>query len=116
MNILVLGASSDLYGGSKILSIVANILAEGKHNPIVVISETGPLVEELAKHNVEVKIIRLGILRRKYMSISGILNRITVTRSAWKALNSLIDDRKIDLIYSNTTGVFIGAFLAKNGN
>ena len=113
MNILVLGASSDLYGGSKILSIVANILAEGKHNPIVVISETGPLVEELAKHNVEVKIIRLGILRRKYMSISGILNRITVTRSAWKALNSLIDDRKIDLIYSNTTGVFIGAFLAK---
>ena len=113
MNILVLGASSDLYGGSKILAIAVKILAEGKHRPIVVLSETGYLVDELQRMNIEVKIIRLGILRRKYLSISGILNRISVTRNAWKALNNLIDENKIDLIYSNTTGVFIGAFLAK---
>lgn len=113
MNILVLNNTSDLYGGSKILSIVVKILAEGKHKPIVVLSENGPLVVELAKLEVDIRIIRLGILRRKYLSVSGILNRLSVTRNAWKTLNKLIDDHNIDLIYSNTTGVFIGAFLAK---
>lgn len=116
MNILILGASSDLYGGSKILSIVAKILADGGHKPIVVISETGPLADELERLGVEVRIIRLGILRRKYLSFSGILNRIAVTKKAWKSLSQLIDEQKIDLIYSNTTGVLIGAFLAKKKN
>lgn len=113
MNILILGASSDLYGGSKILSIVAKILAEDNHKPIVVISEQGELIEELNKLGVEVRVIRLGILRRKYLSVSGILNRISVTGKAWKLLGKIIDDEKIDIIYSNTTGVLIGAFLAK---
>ncbi|MFC4213100.1 glycosyltransferase family 4 protein [Pedobacter lithocola] len=113
MNILVLGASSDMYGGSKILSIVVKILAEGNHKPIVVLSETGELVDELRRLNVEVRIIRLGILRRKYLSVAGIINRIQVTGSAWKALNKIVVEDKIDLVYSNTTGVFIGAFLAK---
>lgn len=113
MNILILGASSDLYGGSKILSIVANILKEGNHHPIVVVSEDGELIGELNKLGVTVKIIRLGILRRKYLSFPGILNRIKVTRSAWKSLSKIIDEQKIDVVYSNTTGVLIGAFLAK---
>jgi glycosyltransferase involved in cell wall biosynthesis len=113
MNILVLNNTSDLYGGSKILSIVVKILAEGKHKPIVVLSESGPLVDELAKLDVDIRIIRLGILRRKYLSVKGILNRLTVTRHAWKSLSKLVDENNIDLIYSNTTGVFIGAFLAK---
>ncbi|MDN3587269.1 glycosyltransferase family 4 protein [Pedobacter aquatilis] len=113
MNILILGASSDLYGGSKILSIVAKILADGNHRPIVVISETGELVDELNKLGIEVRIIRLGILRRKYLSVSGILNRVKVTGKAWQLLGDLIDDEKIDVVYSNTTGVLIGAFLAK---
>ncbi|WP_421945893.1 glycosyltransferase family 4 protein [Pedobacter sp.] len=113
MNILILGTSSDLYGGSKILSIVAKILADNNHKPIVVLSETGELVDELNKLGVEVRIIRLGILRRKYFSIPGILNRINVTGKAWNVLSKLIDDEKIDILYSNTTGVLIGAFLAK---
>ncbi|RZJ80635.1 MAG: glycosyltransferase family 1 protein, partial [Flavobacterium sp.] len=116
MNILILGASSDLYGGSKILAIVANILQKGKHKPIVVVSEHGELIGELNRLGVEVRIVRLGILRRKYFSVPGILNRIKVNRSAWKALGKLIDEEKIDVVYSNTTGVLIGAFLAKKKN
>lgn len=113
MNILILNTTSDLYGGSRILSIVASILKEGGHKPIVVLSEHGPLVVELERLGVEWRIVRLGILRRKYMSLSGIINRAKVTGKAWSALNKLIDEHKIDTVYSNTTGVFIGAFLAK---
>ncbi|HCN82559.1 MAG TPA: group 1 glycosyl transferase, partial [Sphingobacteriaceae bacterium] len=113
MNILLLHGTSDLYGGSKVLiSFVKSIISKGDH-PIVVLSEKGPLVEKLEELNVEVQIIRLGILRRKYLSPAGILNRIIVTRKAWKTLQNLIAERDIQLVYSHTTGVLIGALIAR---
>ena len=113
MNILILHTASDLYGASKILLIVTEILARNKYKPIVVLSEHGPLVAELNKLNIEVHIIRLGILRRKYFNIQGFLNRVTVSFKAWKMLNNLIDEKKPGIIYSSTTGVILGAFLAR---
>ena len=113
MNILILNNTSDLYGGSRILLIVVQILKEGKHTPILVLSEDGPLVPELEKIGVEIHIIRLGILRHKYMNPRGILNRMVVSTAAWKSLSKLIEGRQIDLVYSNTIGVLIGAFFAK---
>ncbi|RZM24377.1 MAG: glycosyltransferase family 1 protein [Pedobacter sp.] len=113
MNILILNNTSDLYGGSRILLIVVQILKEGKHTPILVLSEDGPLVPELEKLGVEIHIIRLGILRHKYMNPKGILNRMVVSTAAWKSLSKLIEGRNIDLVYSNTIGVLIGAFFAK---
>jgi glycosyltransferase involved in cell wall biosynthesis len=113
MNVLLLHGTSDLYGGSKVLiSFVKSIISKGDH-PIIVLSEKGPLVEKLEELGVEVRIIRLGILRRKYLSPSGILNRVMVTRKAWNSLRQLIAERDIQLIYSHTTGVFIGALIAR---
>ena len=113
MNILILNNTSDLYGGSRILLIVVKILKEGKHTPILVLSEDGPLVPELEKLGVEIHIIRLGILRHKYMNPKGMLNRLVVSTAAWKSLSKLIEGRNIDIVYSNTIGVLIGAFFAK---
>lgn len=113
MNILFFHNTSDLYGAGRILLNVTENLAKNRHRPIVIVSEDGLLVAELKKRHIEVRIIRLGILRRKYFSVPGILNRIRVMKAAWKNLNQLIDDEKIDLIFSNTTGVLISAFLAK---
>src|SRR5690606_37353385 len=103
MNVLILNSSSDLYGGCKIMSIVADTLQQAGHRPIVVLSETGPLVSYLEKMGIEVRIIRLGILRRKYMNVPGLFNRIKVSRKAWVALASLVDQENIEVIYSNTT-------------
>ena len=113
MNILILHGASDLYGASKILLIVTEILSRNGHKPIVVLSEDGPLTAELQKLGIEVKIIRLGILRRKYFNISGLFNRAFVSFKAWKQLSRLIDEKKPELIYSNTTGVIIGSLLAR---
>lgn len=114
MNILILHTSSDMYGASKILLIVVNIFRKHNYNVTVVLSEDGPLVEEIGKSGAEVKIIRLGILRRKYMNVPGLINRVSVSLKARKLLNQLIEENKPDIIYSNTTGVVIGAFLAKS--
>lgn len=113
MNVLILNSSSDLYGGCRIMSIVAETLLLDGHRPIVILSENGPLVAFLEEKGIDVRIIRLGILRRKYMNIPGLFNRIKVSRKAWSTLSTLIDQEKIDVIYSNTTSVFIGGFLAK---
>lgn len=114
MNVLVLHGTSDLYGGSRIIYSVVKMLKEAGHHPVVVLSEEGPLALEFRKVEVEVLIIRLAILRRKYFSLPGIFDRIRVARKAWKQLNALVRTRPFDLIYSNTTGVIIGAFVARH--
>ncbi len=113
MHILILHTSSDMYGASKILLIVIEILKKRNNHITVVLSEEGPLVEVIQKMGIAVYIIRLGILRRKYFNFPGLLNRIKVLFKAWKRLSQFIDDKKPDIIYSNTTGVLVGALLAK---
>jgi len=114
MNILILHGSSDLYGASKILLVIVAILKKNGHTPIVVLSEEGPLSEKLVEAKVEVIFVHLGILRRKYKSIPGILNRLVVLQKAYKAIKVLIREKNIDILYSNTTAVLVGAFVARN--
>jgi glycosyltransferase involved in cell wall biosynthesis len=113
MNILALHSSSGLYGSSKVfLEAINTYLAEG-HSVVAVLSEEGPLSVELQKTNAEVKIIRLGIIRRKYFSITGVFNRAYYLLKAIASLKKIIRKKNIDLVYSNTTAVLAGAFAAK---
>ncbi len=113
MNILILHGSSDLYGASKILLVVVRLLKKQGHVPIVVLSENGPLVTELEAIGAEVIFVHLGILRRKYKSVSGIINRLSVLRKGYHSIKKIIRARNIDLVYSNTTAVIAGALAAK---
>ena len=113
MNILILHSSSDLYGASKILLQTAAFLAGNQHRVIVVLSEEGQLAKALREQGVLVYIIKLGILRRKYFSLRGLLNRLAAIRQAKKTLGALIDNHHIEVVYSNTTGVLGGALVAR---
>ena len=113
MNILILHGSSDLYGASKILITTIRVFKKNGHQILVVLSEDGPLVKAILELGVEVKFIKLGILRRKYKSITGVLNRFFVLRKAYYSIKHLIKERNISLVYSNTTAVLAGAFAAK---
>ena len=86
MRILLLHSSSDLYGASKIFLQTVKILLKRGHHCIVVLSSDGYLVEELKSLGVQVEIINLGILRKKYFSPTGLLNRI----SKWYRANILL--------------------------
>lgn len=112
-NILILHGSSDLYGASNVLLNVIQVLQANGDKPIVVLSENGPLVYKLQTMNVEVQLIRLGILRRKYFSPKGMVNRMLVLRKANKQLRQLIQEKNITLVYSHTTAVLIGAIVAR---
>lgn len=113
MNILILHSSSDLYGASNVLLNVIKVLKSNGNTPIVVLSEEGPLVDKLRNQQVEVHIVRLGILRRKYFSLPGIINRLLVLKKANQLLQNLVKERNIKLVYSHTTAVLVGAIVAR---
>src|SRR5690606_7756114 len=110
--ILMLHSSSDLYGASNIFSINAMILKDIGHHVHVVQSEEGPLPVQLRNEGLPVSIIRLGILRRKYFSPGGLVNRIRVLKEAYKAVAKIVEEDQINHIYSNTTAVLVGAWIA----
>ena len=114
MKILLLHSSSDVYGASKIFLGTVQLLKKRNHDVWVVLSEDGPLVKKLASAGATVLMVRLGILRRKYFNPRGIINRIATLLRAQKQLQELIRKEKIELVYSNTTGVLAGAFAARN--
>lgn len=116
MRILLLHSSSDLYGASKIFLQIVSILQKKGHDCDVVLSNDGPLLPQLKLTGAKIHIFNLGIIRRKYFTPMGIVNRITKWKSALNQLNKIIQIQGIELVYSNTTAVLIGAWVAKNNN
>jgi glycosyltransferase involved in cell wall biosynthesis len=112
MKILMLHVATDLYGSSKILFLVAKKLREEGHEVHLVVSEDGPLLDVFKQIGATTSIIRLGVLRKRYLNVYGLLNRARVLLSALVQLRRLIQSEKIDLIYTNTTPVIIGGVLS----
>jgi glycosyltransferase involved in cell wall biosynthesis len=79
----------------------------------VVLSNKGSLQLALEQIGVDVHIVNLGIIRRQYFNLRGIINRFQKWRTAIRILNSVILSHEIDLIYSNTAAVLIGGYIAK---
>jgi glycosyltransferase involved in cell wall biosynthesis len=113
MRILFLHSSSDAYGASKIFLQTVAIAQKNGHTAIVVHSNKGTLEESLSAMGVEVQIVNLGIIRRQYFNLSGIINRFQKWRNAVGVLNEIIQSHQIDTIYSNTAAVLIGGFVAR---
>lgn len=112
-NVLMLHGSSDLYGASRILLESVRALKRVGYGVIVVLSEEGPLMLELQNLGATVHIHKLGILRRKYFNPSGLLNRIKTILKAKSFLETLMSENHNTHIYSNTSAVLVGAFLAR---
>jgi len=113
---LLLHSSSDLYGASKILLTTVRKLKEEGEKIQVVLSEEGPLADAIREEEIIVHIIRLGILRRKYFNLPGLFNRFGVLKKAFRDLVALAKKERVTHIYSNTSAVLIGAFVAKELN
>ena len=112
MHILLLHSSSDLYGASKIFLQTTQILQAQGHTCHVVVSANGPLVDKLKQNNIPITVMNLGIIRRKYFTPLGILNRLNKWYQANDFLNTYIQQNGIEIVYANTTAVLLGAYLA----
>lgn len=113
MRILFLHSSSDAYGASKIFLQTVAIAKNNGHTAVVVLSNKGSLEESFRAIGVDVHIVNLGIIRRQYFNLIGIVNRFQKWRTAVGALKTIIQSQQIDTIYSNTAAVLIGGFVAR---
>ena len=112
MRILFVHAGAELYGADRILLELVGGLIDRGHGAIVVLPGPGPLVEPLQRAGARVHLRSLGVLRRKYFTIGGLLGRCRRMLAATFWLTRLIRTEKVDLVHTNTSVVFPGAFAA----
>lgn len=112
-NVLFLQTSSELYGSGKIIHQVLRIYRDQGLNPIVIMTGKGPLTDLLIEEGFIVRVQNLGILRRKYVNPSGLVNRFNKKLKAYKFLSKLHEEFKFELVYSNTLAVIVGSYWAK---
>jgi len=113
INILFLHASSDLYGSDKILLSIINDIDRTKFRPLVVLPVEGPLVDRLRQMGVEVLVRDIGILRLRYYTPLGMLNRLyNIVCGIW-FLRKTIREHAIRLVHTHTSPVLAGAFASR---
>lgn len=113
MKIIILHSSSDLYGSSRIIFLAAKKLKNDGHDIVFVISNYGKFYDLLMENNFDVHIIRLGIIRKKYLNVFGLLNRLFYISSSILYLYFLHKKERFDLVYCNTTAILSGGLFSK---
>lgn len=116
-NILFIHSSSELYGSDKsLLNIVKNI-DKKNFNVHVILPCDGPLVDKMNElENVNVEIYDIAILRRKNLSLKGLVVYFSKLIKSVNYLKNYIKNNSIDLVDTNTAVVFPGAMAAKKCN
>ena len=110
--VLILHSSNDLYGASKVLVQVIDILTEIGYEIFLILPYEGPL-NSLLNKKANISIKNLGIFRKKYFNFFGILNRLYKILIALFFLNKIIRTNNIDVVYSNTSVIVAGGIIAK---
>lgn len=111
-NVLFLQSSSEGYGSAKILLEVLSVFQQQGFAPQVVLTNSGPMEDALKRLEVPYHIQNLGILRRKYMGLGGLLNRVGKIWTAYFFLSKLHRKYAFEAVYSNTLAVVVGAVWA----
>lgn len=108
-NILIINQSAELYGADKaILELIENFPAG--YTPIVVLHEEGPLKKRLENQGVQVIHSSVIKVKRGIITPSYLLQLPFETIKSFSKIRKDLKGKKIHLIHSNATSVFIGAF------
>lgn len=110
-NILFLHAGAELYGADKVLLELIEGITFTEYNPIVILPNDGPLVKELERKEIDVRIINYPILRRKYFNFKGIFSYGINYIKYSNIISKIIDEEKIKIVHVNTTAVLEGVLL-----
>jgi len=111
--ILYLHAGAELYGADIVLLELLKNLDKSSFIPYVILPCDGPLVEELKRNNIWVKVIEYPILRRKYFNPIGFLNYIREYIVYASKIKEIASYEKIDIIHTNTAAVLEGIYIRR---
>ena len=101
--ILLAHSSNDLYGASKILLNIIELLINEGYKVYLFLPEKGPLHENNIIKKCNINIIEFGVFRKRYFSFFGLINRFYYIIKSTFVIRSFILKNKIDLVYTNTS-------------
>jgi len=110
--ILFLHGSNDLYGASKVLIEVINLLFEQGYEIHLILPYKGPL-DTIFENKTIIYYKNLGVFRKKYFHPMGLLNRFYKIFSSIFFINKIIRLNNIDIVYTNTSVIIAGGISAK---
>ena len=117
--ILIFHSSNDLYGASKILIQVIDLLNKNGYETHVFLPYKGPLDHFFDEKQIKTTHLNFGVFRRKYFSLLGLLDRFfKIFFSIFKIVR-YVKQNNIDVIYTNTSIILasgISAILCKVPN
>ena len=111
--VLLLHSSNDMYGASRIVLQVIDILIQAKYEVHVILPYKGVLNKIITDKGASCNIYNLGVLRKKYMNLKGLYNRFLKIKKAKNHISNYIDKHHIDLLYTSTSVIISGALAAK---
>lgn len=112
VNILFVHQSADLYGSDRALLTLLQRLDPNKYKPIVVLPREGPLAVELRALGVETHTAPLALISRSTLSPAGLFGLVLELGRSIRALDRLVEGRRIELVHSNTLAVISGGLWA----
>lgn len=108
-NVLIVNQSAELYGADRaILELIENYPAG--YNPIVVLHEEGPLKVLLEKKGIQVIKTSVIKVKRGILKPSFFMGLPFEVIRSFSTIRKALKGKRIDIIHSNATSVFIGAF------
>ena len=111
--ILIAHSSNDNYGASKILISIVEIFIKNGFDIYLILPNNGPLNNNEIIKKTNIKIINLGVFRKKYLSFFGLINRLFFIIKSSIYIKNFIKKNQIDLVYTNTSTLISPSIAAK---
>ena len=115
--ILFAHSSNELYGSDVVLLELVRRLDPKRFRPLVVtptdISYEGLLGQALAEAGIHQQEMDIPVLRRRYLSLSGISAFMRRLYTGTRQVQRYLKDEHIALVHSNTSAVWGGALAAR---
>ncbi len=111
--ILIAHSSNDNYGASKVLISTIDIFIKNGYDIYLLLPNEGPLNNNEIIKKTNLKIINLGVFRKKYFNIFGLINRLYFIIKSSLYIKRFLKKNQIDLVYTNTSTVISPSIAAK---
>jgi glycosyltransferase involved in cell wall biosynthesis len=112
--VLFVHQSAEMYGSDKVLLLLAQGLKQdGRFFPVVILPCEGPLHNQLVASGIEVHVAEVAKLSRAVFGPIGILRLLGHVVRAIREIDSVIQNRTVAVVHSNTLAVLAGAGWAR---
>tara|TARA_B100001094_G_scaffold14686_1_gene12753 strand:+ start:461 stop:1585 length:1125 start_codon:yes stop_codon:yes gene_type:complete len=111
--ILITHSSNDYYGASKVLISIIDIFINNGFEVYLLLPNNGPLNNNETIKKTNFKIINLGVFRKRYFTLFGLINRLYFIIKSSLYIKNFLKRNQIDLVYTNTSTLISPSIAAK---